>query len=236
MNSKTVIITGASKGIGKSISLLLAQQKMKLVLVARGEQELQVLEKEIRKSEGESISIVADIRKEEEIQQVIDQSLAAFGKIDVLINNAGVGYFKPVEQFSSQEWDYIMDINVKGTFLMTKAVVPHMKEQKSGQIIMIASDVARRTFENGSVYCASKYAQDAFTSALRKELRKFGVRVGMVMPGITATHFDGTPVEAEFKRDWLNSNEIAKAVQYMIDAPTNVMVDEIMVHPLSQEY
>lgn len=234
---QTIIITGASKGIGREIAWILGvEAKLQVVLVARQAADLAILEKQIHERGGNALVVRADVTQEADCQRVVEQTLQTFGKIDVIVNNAGIGSFKPLETFSVEEFDQMFGVNVKGTFLMSRAVLPYFKERKSGLIISIASDVSKRTFANGSLYCATKYAQDALCSALRKEVRAFGIRVSTIYPGITATHFDQTSPQAEHKKDWLNPYEIAKAVLYVVEAPHNVVIDEMTIHPLSQDY
>ena len=234
---QTIIITGASKGIGREIAWILGvEAKLQVVLVARQAADLEALEKQIFERGGKVLAVQADVTQESDCQRVVDQTLKTFGKIDVIVNNAGIGSFKPLENFSVAEFDQMFGVNVKGTFLMSRAVLPYFKERKSGLIISVASDVSKRTFANGSLYCATKFAQDALCSALRREVRPFGIRVSTIYPGITATNFDQTSPQAEHKKEWLNPYEIAKAVRYVIESPPHVVIDEMTIHPLSQDY
>jgi NADP-dependent 3-hydroxy acid dehydrogenase YdfG len=159
-----------------------------------------------------------------------------FGKIDVLINNAGMGIFKAIENISLAEWEQVMDINVKGTFLCCKMVLPQMKSHHHGHIIVIASDVSKRTFSHGTLYCSSKFAQDAFTAALRKEIRPFGIKVTTIYPGLTDTNFNGNTQGESRTKDWLKADDVAQAIFYAISAPPQVVIDELMLHPKVQDY
>ena len=236
LKDKVAIISGASRGIGRAVALLLAQHGMRIVLVARNEHELQSLQQEIHAQGGKAISVAASVTEESGVQQVVGATMSVFGRIDVLVNNAGMGIFKKVEDISAEDWDIVMGVNAKGTFLLSKAVLPHLKTAGQGFIVNIASDVSRRTFANGSLYCASKFAQDAFASALRKEVRPFGIKVSVIYPGLTDTYFNGTEQGEERKKDWLRAEDIAEAVWYVLNAPRHVVVDELMIHPISQEY
>jgi len=231
---KNILITGASKGIGKSIALQLCKNN-RLFLFARNQDKLQKIAQQIHDLGGEAYVFATDITNEEQVNRQIGLVLEKFS-LDVLINNAGVGVFKAIEEISLNEWDWIMNVNVKGTFLMSKALVPHFKAKKSGLIITVESDVAKRTFANGSVYCASKYAQEAFTQVLRKELRPFGVRVSAIYPGITSSEFDGQPQNADYKQNWLQPEQIAQAIEHIVQTPDHVLIDEITIHPIWQEY
>ena len=232
LTNQVAIVSGASRGIGRAIALLLALQGAKVVAVARSEQELADL---TLKTQG--LSIVADIADEANAQHVVDETLRRLGRLDILICNAGVGSFNELEHFSSAEWDRIFDTNVKGTFLLCKAAVPHFKAHKKGHIVGIASDVAKRTFAHGTAYGASKFAQDAVLASLRKEVRPHGIKVSTIYPGLVDTYFnDTTPGSAEAKKTHLRPSDVAQAVRYVLEAPPHVVVDELMLHPLTQEY
>jgi NADP-dependent 3-hydroxy acid dehydrogenase YdfG len=232
LTNQVVIISGASRGIGKATALLLALQGATVVAVARSEQELSDL---THKTQG--LSIVADIADEQDAQHVVAETLRHYGRLDILICNAGVGSFAELEQFTGEEWDRIFDTNVKGTFLLCKAAVPHFKAQKKGHIVGITSDVARRTFAHGTAYGASKFAQDAVLASLRKEVRPHGIKVSTIYPGLVDTYFNDTiPGSLEAEKTHLRPADVAQAVRYVLEAPAHVVVDELMLHPLTQEW
>ena len=232
LTNQVAIVSGASRGIGKAISLLLALQGATVVAVARSEQELSDLTHKTR-----GLSIVADIADEADAKHVVAETLRHYGRLDILICNAGVGSFAELEQFTGEEWDRIFDTNVKGTFLLCKAAVPHFKAQKRGHIVGITSDVARRTFAHGTVYGASKFAQDAMLASLRKEVRPHGIKVSTIYPGLVDTYFnDTTPGSIEAEKTHLRPADVAQAVRYVLEAPAHVVIDELMLHPLTQEW
>ena len=232
LTNQVVIISGASRGIGKAIALLLALQGATVVAVSRSEQELSDLTHKTR-----GLSIVADIADEDDARHVVAETLRHYGRLDILICNAGVGSFAELEQFTGEEWDRIFDTNVKGTFLLCKAAVPHFKAQKRGHIVGITSDVARRTFAHGTAYGASKFAQDAVLASLRKEVRPHGIKVSTIYPGLVDTYFnDTTPGSAEAEKTHLRPADVAQAVRYVLEAPAHVVIDELMLHPLTQEW
>ncbi|MDZ7898172.1 MAG: SDR family oxidoreductase [Arcicella sp.] len=181
INKKTVLITGASKGIGRALALMLAEKGANLSLVARSEIELMELKAEIEILGAKSKIFVGSVADEEFVKSTINSTKETFGTIDALVNNAGFGIFKQATEISTAEWDSIYDTNVKGTFLFCKEAIQHMKAQGAGHIVNVASDVAKRVFDGGSLYCSSKYAQDAFSMALRKEVRKDGIKVSVVL-------------------------------------------------------
>ena len=232
LTNQVVIISGASRGIGKAIALLLALQGATVVAVSRSGQELSDLTHKTR-----GLSIVADIADEEDARHVVAETLRHYGRLDILICNAGVGSFAELEQFTGEEWDRIFDTNVKGTFLLCKAAVPHFKAQKKGHIVGITSDVARRTFAHGTAYGASKFAQDAVLASLRKEVRPHGIKVSTIYPGLVDTYFnDTTPGSLEAEKTHLRPADVAQAVRYVLEAPAHVVIDELMLHPLTQEW
>ncbi len=236
LQNQVAIITGASRGIGREIALSLAKEKVQLVLVARNVSELQRLASSINQQGGAAIGIQADVADSQAVDALISQAIRAFGRIDILINNAGIGLFKPAENIQESEWDRMMDVNVKGGFLLSKGVIPHMRSRKSGHIITIASHASRQTFEQGAVYCASKYAQDAFSNVLRKEVRKYGIKVSSVYPGVVDTYFNNSKMVDIQKKDWLKPIDVADTVVYILKAPQHVTIDELVINPISQVY
>ncbi len=236
MTKKVSIISGASRGIGRAVAVKLAQEGHFVILLARNAEEIGELEFEIDQSGGKAMAIATDIAHETQINAAIAQVVDQFGRIDNVINNAGIGVFKDAEMISSEDWTSVMDVNVKGSFMLTKAAIPYMKAAKNGHIVGIASDVSKRTFAQGSLYCASKYAQDAFFGALRREVRSFNIKVSVVYPGLVDTYFhEGDPGQPH-RVTYLQPNDIAAAVSYILEAPAHVVVDELMLHPMSQDW
>ena len=232
LTDQVAIVTGASRGIGKAIALLLALQGAKVVAVARSADELNEL---TNKTKG--LSIIADVADDDDAAHVVAETLRHYERLDILICNAGVGSFNELENFGAAEWDRIFSTNVRGTFLPCKYAVPHFKAQQRGHIVGIASDVSRRTFEHGTVYGASKYAQDALLGSLRKEVRPHGIKVSTIYPGMVDTYFnDTTPGLAQHEKTHLRPDDVAQAVRYVLEAPPHVVIDELMLHPLTQEW
>ena len=236
LSGKTILITGASKGIGRAIALSLAGFNTNLGLVARSQKQLEDVQAEIIKLGSKAEIFVGSVADETFVTTTVQTMLQKFENIDVMINNAGYGVFGNAEEITSNDWDELFATNTKGTFLFCKAVIPKMKERKEGQIINIASDVARRTFAGGSLYCASKYAQEAFSSAIRKELRPFQIKVSVVYSGLVDSYFHADPQGSANHDDWLKNEDMANAVQYIISQPKHVVIDELMIHPVSQDY
>ncbi|QED47080.1 SDR family oxidoreductase [Cytobacillus dafuensis] len=236
LKGQVAIVTGASRGIGKEIALKLAKQGMKLAIVGSSNSIFQSAEELKQKGYNDVIAIQADVTLEDQVNTVIEKALNEYKQIDLLVNNAGVGFFKKVEETTLDEWRKVFDVNVQGVFLGAKAVLPHMKERKSGTIITISSDVARYTIPNGSAYTATKYAVQGFSGSLAQEVREFGIRVGTINPGMVDTYFAESQQGLEEKKDWLKVEDIANAVVYMASAPSHMMIDEIVLHPFVQNY
>lgn len=236
LKDQVSIVTGASRGIGKEIAIKLAEQGMKLVIIGSSAQISETADELKRKGFPHVLPIQADVTKEEDLQQVVKKTIEEYGQVDMLVNNAGVGFFKLTEEVTLEEWRKVFEVNVQGVFLATKAVLPQMKERKSGTIITISSDVARYTIPNGSAYTASKYAVQGFSGSVAQEVREYGIRVGTINPGMVDTYFADSTQGLPEKHDWLKVEDIANAVVYMASAPKYMLIDEIVIHPLVQQY
>ena len=236
LQTKIAVVAGASRGIGKAIATQLAAAGAQVILLARNQSDLNQAVAEITQQGGLATAFVLDISDEQAVKSVFQQIIQQYKRIDILVNNAGIGEFYPVSETSASFWDEVMNTNVKGTFLCSKEAVIQMQKQGVGHIVSIASDVAKRTFANGALYCSSKYAQDAFSSALRKEVRKDGIKVSVVYPGLVDTYFNksqpGNPANASH----LKPEDIAASVLHILAAPKHVVIDELMIHPISQDY
>lgn len=238
VENKTIIISGASRGIGRATALLLAEHGANVVVTARNADELRELEKEATEGHvrGKIVAVPGDVASESDMEAVVKTTLDQFKRIDVVINNAGYGIFKNVDEITVSEWDDVMATNVKGTFLLTKAALPALKTQGSGHVVVVASDVAKRTFAGGSLYTASKYAQEAFMGALRKEVRPFGIKVTGVYSGLVDSNFHAKGHGHETSKNWLKNEDMAESMLFIVSRPAHVVIDEFMVHPLEQEY
>lgn len=216
MSQKVVFITGASKGIGKAIAERLgrAPGEYRLALFARGKEKLEGIVSGLK---AESMVVAGDVTREEDVREAVEAVVARFGRIDVLINNAGIGTFKRVDEFSLAEFEEVQRVNVTGPFLCTKYVVPRLIEQKSGQIINISSVAGLNGFKGGAAYAASKFALNGFTESLREDVKQYGVAVTAVCPGSVATGFGGYDEEARRKQDYaLEADDVARTVEYLV--------------------
>ena len=222
-----MVISGASRGIGRALAERLAAEGARVVAGARDESDLAAL---AHGRPGVHVQPL-DVRDEASVD-----AFAAFarsvGGVDVLVNNAGVGVFGPVERLDVDDWDLVFDVNVRGTFLLTRALLPDLRSRR-GQIVNVTSDVSDRTFAGGALYTASKHAQRAFTRALQMEVADDGVRVTEVRPGVVATHFaDGTPRPGD--EGALAAEDVADAIVYALTRPARMRLDEVHFHPHGQ--
>nr|WP_221212055.1 SDR family oxidoreductase [Anoxybacillus rupiensis] len=236
LKDQVAIVTGASRGIGKEIAFQLAQHGAKLALVGSSET-IHQTGKELKEQGAPFVeTFQADVANEQQMSELVAQTLKQFGQIDILVNNAGIGFFKPIEETTLEEWKKIFEVNVQGVFIGTKAVLPHMKERRTGTIITISSDVGRYTIPNGAAYTATKYAVQGFSGSLAQEAREYGIRVGTINPGMVDTYFANSVQGAPEKQKWLQARDVANAVIYMASAPKHMLIDEIVLHPFIQTY
>ena len=244
IKDKIVIITGASSGIGYATALSLAKEGAKLVVGARRTDRLEKLVKEIEENNGEILSQKFDVTKKSDCDDLVNTAIKKWGKVDVLVNNAGLMPLSFVKNLKVDEWDQMIDVNIKGVLYCTAAVLPHMREAKSGHIINISSVAGRIVFPAGSVYCATKHAVTAFSEGLRQELSpRNNIRVTTIEPGVVSTELTNTItdeslekfVETSKKMEALKAEDIASAIIFAINAPDHVSVNEILVRPTTQD-
>jgi NADP-dependent 3-hydroxy acid dehydrogenase YdfG len=167
--------------------------------------------------------------KEEDIKKLVDYAIKEFGRIDILINNAGIGRFNRIDNFTSSDYDAIFDVNVKGLFLLSKYVVPFMIKEKSGHIINISSIAGKNGFKTGTLYSASKHAVQGFTWSLREDVKEYGIKVTTVCPGSVVTGFSGKKVDYV---EWsLEPGDVAHAIGFLVTESDTVNTAEIIIKP-----
>ncbi|TAK16465.1 MAG: SDR family oxidoreductase [Nitrosarchaeum sp.] len=244
IKDKVAIITGASSGIGLATALALSKAGAKVAIGARRTGMLSELEKKIKENGGEVYSQKLDVTKKNECNSFVDNVLKKWGTVDILVNNAGLMPLSFFKNLKIDEWDQMIDVNIKGVLYCTGAVVTHMLENKSGHIINISSVAGRIVFPAGSVYCATKHAITAFSEGLRQELSvRKNIRVTCIEPGVVATELTNTItdeslqgfVENAKKMEALQAEDIANAIVYAVESPNHVNVNEILIRPTTQD-
>ena len=215
LSGKVALITGASSGIGRASAMALAGEGASLVLTARRKERLDELVSQVKEVGGKATFVVGDAREEAVAQQAVAAVKDTFGSLDILINNVGVGNYKNLIDTSAEEYDEMMDSNMRSTFLFTRYVVPLMIEQGSGTILLISSMAGVYGFPGEAVYCATKFAQVGFAQALDKELRPHGIKVGAICPGGVKTEFalgKGRTEQSVAESGMLEPEDVAGAV------------------------
>lgn len=239
---KTVLITGATSGIGKASAERLASESYRLILCGRRRDRLDELKAQLS-AKTEVHTLVFDVRKREEVEDAIRNLPEAFQKIDILLNNAGNAHgLDPIQSGNYEDWDAMMDINVKGLLYVSKEVIPQFVERNEGHIINIGSTAGKEVYPNGNVYCASKHAVDALNHGMRIDLNKHNIRVGAIHPGLVETEFS----EVRFKGDQeraakvyqgyrpLKPEDIADIIAFVISRPYHVNIADLMVMSVDQ--
>ena len=244
LKNKVAIITGASSGIGYATALTLSKAGIRVAVGARRTERLQELEKQIIKNNGEILVQKTDVTRKSDCDSLVNTIVEKWGKVDILINNAGLMPLSYFKNGKVEEWEQMIDVNIKGVLYCTSAVVPYMLEKKSGHIINISSVAGRIVFAGGSVYCATKHAIAALSEGLRKELSpSYNIRVTCIEPGavetellesITDESMTGF-IQATKNMETLRSDDIANAILYAVQAPGHVNVNEILIRPTAQE-
>ena len=228
--NKVAIITGAGRGIGKAIAIRLSKESYNLVLCSRTEKEIENVARECRNSGVEAIGIVADVRKEEDVKKVVKEAIKKFGKIDVLINNAGIGYAKPIVETKKEDWDIMMETNARGTFLFSREVFKEMVRNKiKGTIINISSMAGKKPYKNQSAYCASKFAIVGFSKVLAVEAQEYGIKVHVICPGGVDTDFIKNIRPDIPSHTLIKPEDIAETVIFLLKTRKEITVDEILI-------
>ncbi len=239
---KTAFITGATSGIGKSTAILFALKGINLVLCGRREERLEALRKELSKEVDVHI-LNFDVRDKEAVMEAVESLPNSFSQIDILINNAGNAHgLDPIQEGSLEDWDAMLDINVKGLLYVSKALMPQMIQRKSGHIINIGSTAGKEVYPKGNVYCASKHAVDAINQGMRIDLNPYGIRVGAVNPGLVETEFSQVRFKGDENRaenvykgfQPLKPEDIAEIIHFVVTRPYHVNIADLVVMPTAQ--
>ena len=237
LDGKVALITGASAGIGLAIARRFLSEGADIAVVARRGERLAAFADEARQAGRRCAVIVGDVREETTARQAVQTTLDTLGQIDLLINNAGMGIYAPLVETSADDYDQMMDTNMRSTFLFTRHTAPSMLERGAGTIINVSSMAGVMGFAGEAAYCASKFAQVGFTQALDRELRPHGIKVGVVCPGGVKTEFaigSGRTEEGVASSGMLNAEEVAEAVLLMATQPAGARIVEIRMRPMEE--
>ena len=233
IKKKVAIVTGASKGIGRSTALALAKKGAALVLAARTGSLLQEIAGEVSKDGVEALAVPTDLTDETQIKNLVRKTLERFGRIDIVINNAGLGHFHTVADFPTGSWDEMFNLNLRGLFILTRECIPALRKAGESVVVNVASLAGKNSFVNGSGYAATKHALIGFSRCLMLEERKNGMRVLVICPGSVDTRFSGSRKEdQDSRRDWkLHPEDVASGIIHMIELPQRAMISEIDIRP-----
>jgi 3-oxoacyl-[acyl-carrier protein] reductase len=237
LHGKVALVTGASAGIGQACARALASEGANLVITARRKQRLAQLKKDVEAAGGEAVIVVGDARKESTALTAVKAAMKAFGRIDILINNTGVGNYKNIVNTSAADYDEMMDTNVRSTFLFTRHTVPVMLKQKSGTILMISSMAGVYGFGGEAVYCATKFAQVGFAQALDRELRPSCIKVGAICPGGVKTEFalgKGRTAKSVAESGMLDPEDVAGVVLMACTQSPKSRIIEVQMRTMAE--
>jgi 3-oxoacyl-[acyl-carrier protein] reductase len=237
LSGKTALITGASAGIGWASALALAGEGANLLITARRQERLSELEAMIQKAGGRAASLVGDAAEEETARRAVELAVQTFGSLDFLINNVGVGNYKNLVDTSVEDYDEMMDTNMRSTFLFTRYAVPVMMKQGSGTILLISSMAGIYGFPGEAVYCATKFAQVGFAQALDKELRAHGIKVGAICPGGVKTEFalgKGRTEEGVAASEMLDPEDVAGVVLLACTQSPRSRIIEVQMRTMAE--
>ena len=243
IENKVIVITGASSGLGEATARLLAKKGAKVVIGARRTEKLEAIVQDIRAEGGQAEFIGVDVTKPNEVQALIEKALSAFGQIDVLVNNAGLMSIAPLSELKVDEWDRMIDINIKGVLYGIAATLPVFQKQNFGHFINLSSVAGIKVFSpGGTVYSGTKFAVRAISEGLRHEVGET-IRTTTIEPGAIeselkfgSSHKESSEFVTDFYKQAIPSDSVARAIAYAIEQPADVDINEIVLRPTSQEF
>lgn len=238
-----VVITGASSGLGEAAARLLGTEGACVVLGARRAERLEALAQDITRGGGKAIAVVTDVTRFEQVQHLVDTAVETFGRVDVMINNAGVMPHSPLERVKIEDWNRTIDVNLKGLLYGIGAVLPHMKARQSGHIINVSSVAGHKVRPGSAVYAATKTAVRVISEGLRQEVKPYNLRTTVISPGAVRSELPESITESDvaagirqFYADVaIPAESFARAVRFAMSQPPDVDVNEILYRPTRQE-
>ncbi|MBX3192629.1 MAG: SDR family oxidoreductase [Labilithrix sp.] len=234
LKDKVALVTGASRGIGRASSIALAKEGAVIVAAARNEGDLASLAKEIG---GKTKTVACDVTKSSDVAACVKQTIEAFGRIDILINNAGIGGYRPFLDWTEEDYDRIMDTNAKSTWLFCKEVIPHMLKQKGGNIVNVSSVAGLQGYPSEGIYCMSKFAQVALAQSLDREFYQQNIKVSLVCPGGVETHFaigDGRTEGGANMKGFSTAEDVAEAVLLAVLPRDRSRIVNVIMRPMNE--
>ena len=243
IEGKVVVITGASSGLGEATARHLSAEGASVVLGARRTDRIKSLADEINDNGGKALAITTDVTELDQTKKLVDKAVEEFGRVDVMLNNAGLMPFSPLERLKVDEWNQLIDVNIKGVLNGIAAALPYMKEQKSGHVINVSSVAGHVVVPGGVVYCATKHAVRVISEGLRKEVKPYNLRTTIISPGAVATELPDSisedDISAEMHKFYeeyaIPADSFARAVAFAISQPEDMDVNEILYRPTRQE-
>lgn len=234
LRGKIALVTGGGRGIGRAIALSFAREGADVAISARSQAEIDRVAEEVRAVGRRSAAILADVSQSEQVRRMVDRTLAEFGQIDVLVNNAGYARHFPVADLTEEMWDTTMDVNLKGVFLCSQAVLPGMVARKSGCIMTVASISGHRGYRGASAYCAAKAGAITFMETLALEVQEHNVKVHTISPGAVATKMRADNHPGEDPSTILQDDEIANVAVFLAALPPESQIREVTIVPRIQ--
>lgn len=240
---KVVVITGASSGLGEATARLLSSQGASVVLGARRVDRLKSLADELTQKGGKALAVATDVTNSDQVKSLVEASVQKFGRIDVMINNAGLMPLSLLERFKIDDWNRMIDVNIKGVLYGIAAALPHMKKQKSGHIINVSSVAGHEVRPGSVVYSATKHAVRVISEGLRQEVKPYNIRTTVISPGAVATELPNSITEPDvaentqkfYEEFAIPAESFAQAVLYAMSQPDEVDINEILFRPTRQE-
>jgi len=243
IEGKVVVITGASSGMGEAAARHLAVQGASVVLGARRIERLQSLADELTNQGGKALAVETDVTDPNQVQRLVDEAVQTYGRVDVIINNAGLMPHSPLERLKIDDWNRMIDVNIKGVLYGIAAVIPYMKEQKGGHIINVSSVAGHKVRAGGVVYAATKHAVRVISEGLRQEVKPYNIRTTVISPGAVDTELPNSATEPDvaenlhkfYKEFAIPADSFARAVAFAMSQPEEVDINEILFRPTRQE-
>jgi NADP-dependent 3-hydroxy acid dehydrogenase YdfG len=243
IEGKIIVITGASSGLGEAAARLLSVQGAPVVLGARRTERIQALAGELNKNGGKALAVTTDVTHSDQVKRLVDTAVQTYGRIDVLINNAGLMPLSPIDRLKIDDWNRMIDVNIKGVLYGIAAALPYMEQQKSGHIINVSSVAGHKVRPGNAVYAATKFAVRVITEGLRQEVKAYNIRTTVISPGAVATELPNSVTEPDVvenvRKTYANAipaDSFARAVVFAISQPEEVDINEILYRPTSQVF